>query len=564
MKMKRDIASLSQKEYDLVIVGGGIFGSCAAWDATLRGLSVAIVDKGDFSHATSANHLKMVHGGIRYLQHGDVVRIRESCRERSALLRIAPHLVKPLPIVMPTYGHGMKGKAVLGTGMLLYDVLTLGRNRGVKPGRAIPWGKLLSRDQVLDLFPGIKREGLTGAGVFCDGQMYNPPRIALSFLRSAVEKGAHAANYVEATGFIRNEGRVEGIHARDILGQDVFEIRGRAVLNAAGPWAHRLLESGLHARLPVTPTFSRDLAFVVKRKLSHPYGLAFSTGSKDSDSLVDRGGRHLFSAPWRDHVLFGVWHKVYTDPPDKIVVDPKEIESFVDEVNRAYPGIGINLDEITLINTGLTLFGEEGKQSSDSISFGKRSMLIDHTKTHNLSGLVTIIGVRATTARGIASKAVDMVAKKLNLTHKIADTENTPIYGGDIDSIDSEVHKILKNHGSHLNAVQAESLAANYGSQWPKVLDYALDQPSLYSPIGDSPTIEAQVVHAIREEMAVRLIDVVFRRTDLGTGQLPDRQQLEQCARLMGNELQWDPETVTNEIESVDHVFHTFKQWQGK
>ena len=140
--MKRDIKVLSNKTYDLVIIGGGIFGVCAAWDAALRGLSVAIVDKGDFSNATSANHFKMVHGGIRYLQHGDVARIRESSRERSALLRIAPHLVKPLSIVIPTYGHGMKGKAVLSTGMYLYDLLTFDRNRYLPKDRKIPWGKL--------------------------------------------------------------------------------------------------------------------------------------------------------------------------------------------------------------------------------------------------------------------------------------------------------------------------------------------------------------------------------------------------------------------------------------
>lgn len=557
MKMKRDIHSLSNKEYDLVIIGCGIFGACAAWDAVLRGLSVAVIDKGDFSHATSANHLKMVHGGIRYLQHGDVIRIRESCKERSALLRVAPHLVKPLPIVMPTYGHGMKGKAVLGTGMLLYDLLTLGRNRGVKPDRTIPWGKFMSKDRVLELFPGIKPEGLTGAGIFCDGQMYNPPRIALSFLRSAVERGVHAANYVEATGFIKKNGKVKGIHAEDKLLGHSFDIRARCVLNAAGPWAHRLLESGLNVHLPSRPTFSRDLAFVVKRKLSHGYGLAFSTGSKDSDSIVDRGGRHLFAAPWRDHILIGVWHKVYTAPPDNIAVETKEIKSFVDEVNRAYPGIDIGLDEISLINTGLTLFGEEGNQSSDTISFGKRSILTDHGQTHNIDGLVTIIGVRATTARGIASKAINLIAHKLNAPNKISDTENTTIYGGDIESVDAEVQKILQQHGSHISARQANSLAANYGSQWPKVIAYAAQDSSLYAPIGDSATLKAEVIHAVREEMALRLSDVVFRRTDMGTGQLPDQEQLETCARLMANDLKWDQETVNNEIKSIKNTFHT-------
>ena len=148
------------------MVGGGIFGSCTAWDAALRGLSVALVEKKDFSHATSANHLKMIHGGIRYMQHGDIRRIRESSRERSAFLRIASHLTKPLPIVIPTYGHGKKGKEIMAAGLLLYDLLTWDRNRGLHHEQMIPGGHFISRQKILELFPGLDLEGLTGGAVF--------------------------------------------------------------------------------------------------------------------------------------------------------------------------------------------------------------------------------------------------------------------------------------------------------------------------------------------------------------------------------------------------------------
>jgi glycerol-3-phosphate dehydrogenase len=137
--MKRNISQLTNKGFDVVIIGGGMFGVCAAWEAAQRGLSAALIERGDFCQATSANHFKMVHGGIRYLQHLDINRIRESSRERAAFLRTSPHLVQPLPIVIPTYGHGMKGKEVLGAGMFLYDVLTADRNRGIPdPLRRIP------------------------------------------------------------------------------------------------------------------------------------------------------------------------------------------------------------------------------------------------------------------------------------------------------------------------------------------------------------------------------------------------------------------------------------------
>jgi glycerol-3-phosphate dehydrogenase len=157
---------MAQRTYDLVVIGGGIFGVCAAWDATLRGLSVALLERGDFSHATSANSYKIVHGGIRYVQQADLALVRESSHERTVLLRVAPHLVHPLPIVIPTYGYGMKGKPILRMGLLIYDLLTLDRNRGIDDRqRKIPFGRFLSREELLGHFSCVPREGLTGGAI---------------------------------------------------------------------------------------------------------------------------------------------------------------------------------------------------------------------------------------------------------------------------------------------------------------------------------------------------------------------------------------------------------------
>ena len=184
-KLDRNINTLTDTEFDLIVVGAGIFGACATWEAARRGLKVALLEKTDFAHATSANHFKMVHGGIRYIQHGDLARIRESAHERSALLRIAPHLVRPLPIIIPTYGHGIKGKEILWTAMRLFDLLTWDRNRGLLPEKNIPASTIITRSQILKLFPGIKTKGLTGGALFYDGQMVSPTRLVISFLRSA-------------------------------------------------------------------------------------------------------------------------------------------------------------------------------------------------------------------------------------------------------------------------------------------------------------------------------------------------------------------------------------------
>ena len=210
-QLTRNISSLKDQQFDVLIVGGGSFGACAAWEAVLRGYSVALIEANDFGSGTSANSFKFLHGGIRYLQHLDLRRLWSSCKERSAMLRVAPHLVKPLQIAMPTYGHGLRGKEFLGAGFLAYDALTLGKNRGIgESGKRIPPAQLMGRNEVLDRFGFVDPTQLTGAAVFSDAQMYHPPRLVFSFVQSAISKGACAHNYVQAKSFIR-ESSVEQV-----------------------------------------------------------------------------------------------------------------------------------------------------------------------------------------------------------------------------------------------------------------------------------------------------------------------------------------------------------------
>jgi glycerol-3-phosphate dehydrogenase len=550
--MKKDLAELSTREFDLIVVGGGIFGACAAWDAALRGLNVALLEKNDFSHATSANHLKMVHGGIRYLQHGDVYRVRESCRERTSLLRVAPHLVSPLPIVMPTYGHGKRGKAVLGAGVSLYDLLTMDRNRGLPDrSRQIPAGRLISRGEVLKRFPGIDPHGLTGAAVFYDGQMYNPPRLALSFVRSASNAGAAIANHMEVTGFVQEGERVTGVFATDLAGGRKLAIRGRLVLNTAGPWAAKLLEEGLDLGLKPKPVFSRDVCFVVSRRISERYALACQTRTKDADAILSRGGRHLFIAPWRGSTLVGVWHGVYEGSPDRVRVSPEELQTYLDETNAAYPGFSLTLRDVTMVNAGLILFAENRRGTSD-ISFGKRSLLIDHEKVHRKKGLITLIGVRATTARGMAKKAVDLAFGKLGLQPPPSDTGTTPIFGGRIGGFAEFLEQVSAERPCGLDREVLEGMVRNYGCEYPAVLNYIDGDPGLAQRITGSTVLKAEVVHAVREEMAEKLEDVVFRRTDLGTDRHPGKAALLECAHLMATECGWDEARTRTEVGQVD------------
>jgi glycerol-3-phosphate dehydrogenase len=562
--MKRRVEQLANKEYDLVVIGGGIFGACAAWDAVLRGLSVALIEKDDFCQATSANHFKMIHGGMRYLQHLDLKRVRESCRERSILMKTAPHLATPLPILMPTYGHGLKGKEILRTGLLVYELITADRNKGISdPERHIPKSSFLTKNEVLAEYPGIDDTGLTGAVVFHDGQIYNPPRLVLSYIRAAVNEGADAANYLEAVDYILDRNRVKGVVAHDRLSGNQVEIRGKFVLNACGPWAHRLNEKILRRRAMRPPAFSRDLVMVVPKQLSKKYAFAHIVKSRDTDAVFDRGGRHIFIIPWRGYSLIGVWHQVCDKKPEDITVNSRELQQFLDDVNHVYDAVELTLDDISFINTGLILFGtQEDQGGKTDHSFGKRSMVIDHREENNIDGLVTLIGVRATVARRDAQKVLDVIIKRLNKTAKVSKTSTMPIFGGDFDKFDDLVRQAEQRFRQANGVGVMRTLIHNYGSAYTEVLKYGSEDPSLTKTIDGSSVIRAEVIHAVREEMAVTLQDVVFRRTDLGTGADPGHTAITTSADLMANELGWARQKKEDEINEVADILSRRGPWR--
>lgn len=537
-RLIRDLDSLARRHFDLVIVGGGIFGACAAWDAALRGLDVALVERDDFGGQTSAHSFKMVHGGIRYMQHADLVRVRESCRERSALLRIAPHLVQPLPILVPTWGHGKNGKLPLALGMWAYDALTLDRNRGIAdPERRIPPGRLLSRREVLDHFPGLERPDLTGAAVFADGQMYNPPRLVLSFLRSAAGKGAVLANYVEAGALRVENGRVAGIEVRDRLSGERFTVHAGAVLNASGPYAERLLADWFGTAAG-RRTYSRDCCLVVRRRFDSPYALAVLGHSRDADALVARGARHLFVVPWREFSLVGVWHRVWPEDADRVRLDPEERAAFVAEINAAYPDLGLKLEEVRRWHAGLLPFGDQSGEG-EAFSYGKRSIVIDHARSHGVGGLVSLIGIRYTMGRGDAARALDLLLRQIGRRAPRPPTDRLPVFGGDFGRFEELVVQIRSEARGRLDERVARALAHNYGAAYVRILACAADNPALLQPLGASTVLGAEIVHAIREEMALHLGDLALRRTDLATGGDPGADALDRCAEIAARELGW-------------------------
>jgi len=548
--MRRDLARLADTVFDVVVIGGGVCGAAVAWDAALRGLSVALLERTDFCAETSAWSLKVVHGGIRYLQHLDFKRVRESCRERSALLRIAPHLVHPMPFVVPTYGHGLQGSEALAAAFLLLSAVTPDRNRGIAdPERRIPAGRLVSRRQLLEWFPHLEPTHPAGAGVFCDGQMYNPPRLVWEFVRSAAERGAVAANYCEVTGLLREGDRVTGVRVTDRMDGGQVDVRARTVVNASGPFAEQIyVKQGLRPerRIPL----SRDMALVIGKPLVTGRALAAQTSYKDPDAVLSRGNRHVFLVPWRNHTLIGVNSRVWPGDPYALKVTEAEVAGFVDEIRAAAPQFGITLDDVAMVYAGLLPFGQNDAGAVD-LSFGKRSHLIDHEAADGVKGLVSAISIRFTTARGLAEQATDLVFRKLGKAPPPCPTQHTPLLGARFDRFTGLAQTISAALGVAPGDGAASHLAHNHGSAYGDVLRVAETVPRGREHIAGSDTLRAEVVHAVREEMALTLADCVFRRTDLGTGGNPGDAALDETADLMAEELGWTPEHRARELAGV-------------
>ena len=550
--MKRDPAALEDRCFDLAIVGGGIFGACAAADAALRGLRVALLERDDFGSRTSASSFMVVDGGFRYLQHEDLPRLRQSSGERRALLRVAPHLVEPRELVVPTMPGSGRGALVLRAGGLVRDLLTLDRNRGVRdPGRRVPGCRTLGARAVREMFPELEKLAPTGALVVADGQIYNPPRLVWGFVESALRAGAAAVNHVEVTSFLRRGDRVVGVRAVDLLSGGEVEVRARCVLNAAGPYAEALVQQAVGLRLRRPRSYSRQACFVVDRRFGDGiHGLAVLGSTSDPDAIVSRGARHLFLMPWRDLTLVGVWQRVHEGDPERAGLSVSDLEEFLAEINSALPGISLRLDEVTDWHAGLVPWGQSSRERR-ACRPGHRSSLVDHQDEHGLEGLVSLVGASFATGRIDAARAVDLVQRKLGWARTSSTTARRPLPAGDLDSVSALLREAERKRPPEVSEASARQLARNHGRRALELLQVAARRPVLGSRLGGSDVLAIQVLEAIEREMAQTLADVALRRTDLATGRFPGVEALSSAALWMSAALGWSAERERREIAAV-------------
>ncbi|HEY3381467.1 MAG TPA: glycerol-3-phosphate dehydrogenase/oxidase [Vicinamibacterales bacterium] len=535
--MNRDLTRLAERSFDLLVIGGGIHGLAAAYDAAQRGLAVALVERDDFGSAASSNHLKTVHGGLRYLQTADLKRMRESILERRTVARLAPHLLTPLPFLMPTYWKLTRSRLAMRVAFLADAVIGRDRNDGVAARLRLPAGRIISRAECLRLFPDVRAKGLTGGATWFDYQMRNTDRLTFAFALAAAREGACLANHLEAQRALTEGKRVVGARVRDVLTGDEFDVRARVTLNAAGAGAGRLMSAfGVAQSFPLL----KAMNLVTRRPMSGP-ALASSTDD----------GRMLFVVPWNGLAVAGTSHSQEMCDVDASAVSTQELQKFIDEVNQAFPALRLTPDDVTLVHRGIV---PASKSRRGEIGLEGHYGIRDHAR-EGVEGAVSLIGVKYTTARGVAAEAVNLVVRKAGRIAACR-TADVPLPGGDGGDLDVLVAGARRQAPEQVDDESLRQIVETYGSGTDEVFALARSQRALAGRVSpDAPVIRAQVVHAIRSEMACSLVDVVTRRLPLGAGRHPGQGVAEGCVAVMAGELIWSQSRVEQELLALEQFY---------
>jgi glycerol-3-phosphate dehydrogenase len=548
--VKRDLERLSGQEFDLLVVGSGIYGAAITRTAALQGLKVALIDRGDFGGATSANSQKVIHGGLRYLQHFDFRRMRESILARRSLLRLAPHLVRPLQVVIPTHGYGLRSRPAMASALMLNDLISWDRNRGPGLQRTLPQGRTVSKEQCLAWIPGLSPKNVTGAAVWYDAIALNTERLVLSFVLSAADHGACVANYVSATGYLRSGDAIAGVTAEDHGTHEKFDIRAKLVVNAMGPWANSISPSPDQSTGRLPDHWAQAINIVINRRLFGDRAVGLSAGDYiDKDAILKKGSRDYFFVPWRQGTIIGTAYDRYLGPADDSQIRPEAVLNMIRNINRTYPAAELEPTDVCFVHAGLLPEKKDSRESGADIQLQKWPVMLRPDRSGGVPGLLSVVGVKYTTGPTVAVEVVKDVLRRIG--RDWVDISAVPLCAG----VSGTAAGRIRKSETRMAPEVTDYLKAQYGERHTEVLSHR-EMPAPDQRISAAePVVAAQVVHAIREEMAESLTDVVFRRTELGSFSFPGRDALLACAQLMARECGWSEQRMLSELEAVELAY---------
>jgi glycerol-3-phosphate dehydrogenase len=548
--MKRNLERLADHKFDILVIGGGIHGAITAWDAALRGVSVGLIERGDFGGGTSQNSLKIIHGGLRYLQDGNLSRIRTMARERTTWMKIAPHLIHPLTCLMPTTQKMSRSRVAMGFALMANDIISFDRNQLADPEKDILDGMIVSQKELSRILPRYDASTSTGGAVWYDAQIYNSERLLLEFIISAVDAGAEVANYVEAISFLQQDNRIIGVQAKDFQTGQIFDIQSRLVINCAGAWMDCLLEkAALHSQYATSVAMN-----VIVNQVWSDVAVGLT-----SQPVNGKPSQVLFIVPWRNKSMIGTCHIPWRDAPHTFKLNEAMVQEFLDQINSAHPPLQLSLEDVRHVTWGF-LPVNKADANKQPVRLTRDGVVIDHQKKDGISGLISILGVKYTTARVVAEQAMDLAVNQLGMKTKKCQTHMTQVRGGKIEDFRAFLRKALLKVPRVINERSTEHLVYTYGSEYQKLVECVLRQPDLARRIDPPlPVTVAEVEHAVHHEMALTLADVIGRRTELGSTGLPSMAALQKCASLISREFQWSSEHQQQEIKSVIQTY-PFKQ----
>ncbi len=516
-------------QFDLIVIGGGINGAGIARDAALRGLRTCLLEQADLCNSTTRWSSRLIHGGLRYLEFGELGLVHESLQERANLLRNAGHLVRPLPLLIPVYTHSRRGMNTVDFGLWVYDLLSIG---GVLPGH-----RRLSRDAALEQMPALNPEELDGGILYHDAQVTFVERLVVENALAAQAAGATIRNYTTVERIVLEGNQVQGVVVRDSRTGQHENLSARAIVNAAGPWVDRVL-AGADCSMPRFMGPTKGTHIVVNRFVGMGDVACYAEARSD--------GRPFFIIPWNGLVLIGTTDTRCDADPASVHAEESEIAYLLAEAAHVFPDARLQRDSVLYAYSGLRPLPRQGLRETAAIT--RRHLIRHHGR--NARGLYSVIGGKITTYRHLAEEAVDQLAQRLGIKTRpcTTDTLALPGGGGDREQIHAELAKV-----PGLSELARAHLLDVYGARAPAVAALAVRDPDLAGSICTfSGAIAAEVVFAVRHEFAVGMTDILLRRCmaglspDLGRGALP--RALPVAARHLG----WDARRLGFEAEAYE------------
>ena len=522
------LEALAREPFDVLVIGGGITGAGVARDASMRGLRVALVEQNDFASGTSSRSSRLVHGGVRYLEHGQLRLVFESSHERRVLLRIAPHLVRPMPFVWPVYHGARIAPWKLAAALTLYDALALFRN--------VARHHRLDARGVLAQEPRLRTTRLAGGAQYWDAAT-DDARLTLVNILSARRAGAVVANHARVVSLLRNGERVTGARVEDVERRTVIDVFARTVVNATGPWSDRV-ESMAQAGSVAGVRGSKGVHVSVTRS---------RVGNVSALTLIaPQDGRVMFVLPAGAFTIIGTTDTYDDVAPEDVRANTRDVTYLLDAANYYFPDAMLTRGDVVSAWAGLRPLAIAAGGGSDAGSASR-----EHAIATTAPGLIRVTGGKLTTYRAMSSEVVDAVQRTLSMATTKCRTGDEPLAGGDLTDVAgaiSEATRVVED------GVVAERLVHAYGSEWRGVWALVLEDAMLRARVSpERPYLLAELRHAVEHELARTLGDLLIRRTRVAF-ETPDhgREAARRIAPLVAEWLRWDAAASSAAIDAYD------------